>query len=179
MRASAASVWVLAAHIMLLPLAVLQAAIVIYTRIFGEEYQLSTFEEHAPLLESPGLVKEAYDVEMPVEMPVTLETPTTNGSAVIAPAFSAFGARGLVDISTATAGEADCAGGRAAGPKMITPVFAARPRRVRRVSVPPLPRGSLGGTWRSGGTRSRPIAFLAQRCEDNRVHSKLTNARCS
>lgn len=109
MRASAASVWVLAAHIMLLPLAVLQAAIVIYTRIFGEEYQLSTFEEHAPLLESPGLVKEAYDVEMPVEMPVTLETPTTNGSAVIAPAFSAFGARGLVDISTATAGEADFA----------------------------------------------------------------------
>jgi hypothetical protein len=52
MRASAASIWVLGCHALLLPLAAVQAAIVIYTRIYKQGDGYDGYEPVDPDLES-------------------------------------------------------------------------------------------------------------------------------
>jgi len=118
MRASAASIWVLAAHSYLLPFAIIQGSIAIYTRIFGQEYAIDD-EEEAPLimtqpvdysqqpetfelearhgheLHDAGLVEQAPDVQ-----PKTVAC----ADSLIVPSFQAIGARGLVDISSTAVG---------------------------------------------------------------------------
>ena len=101
MRASAASIWVLAVHILLLPLAAVQAAYVIYIRVFSQEYQ---FDETERLLTSPrkeesGIPMHAT-IEVDTEMGALPESPAVASSSdVITPVFNTIGQRGLVDIS--------------------------------------------------------------------------------
>lgn len=118
MRASAASIWVLAAHSYLLPFAIIQGSIVIYIRIFGQEYaieeeedtplispnvnysQPGTFElegRHVHELHDAGLVEQATDIQ-----PKTVAC--TDADSLIVPPFQAIGARGLVDISSTAVG---------------------------------------------------------------------------
>jgi hypothetical protein len=123
MRASAASIWVLGSHSLLLPLAVVQGSVVIYTRIFGAEYALE--DEQSPLMSSSSLAggrryPHAFDLENAGDDGAddcahdggNATTPTTAGGsstlaggalasgtgAIISPPFQALGARGLVDI---------------------------------------------------------------------------------
>lgn len=149
MRASAASLWVLGCHLLLLPLSAVQAAMVIYVRIYSDEYQLSEvlplmqsdddeFDDvesagehrrhhaaHAPA--SPecggggGACEPLYDAEASTCAPVAaafgVPTPMNTNLDLISPAFSAVGARGLVDISAVTpdATAAAAAAGSGAG----------------------------------------------------------------
>lgn len=118
MRASAASIWTLAAHAFLLPLAIIQASIVIYTRIFGQEYALEDEEESSPLMRpdaTPGVKAGGIVAESGLEfrngeerseedLESREESPRRNGlmcneaESLIVPNFQAIGARGLVDI---------------------------------------------------------------------------------
>lgn len=101
MRASAASIWVLGAHTMLIPLALVQIALVIYTRIFGDEYAIND-TELSPLLPPAS---DAIDVEAAPKQPSSpdpcLDIATESSSGMISPGFGALGARGLVDIGGA------------------------------------------------------------------------------
>lgn len=112
MRASAASVWVLACHTLMLPFAVVQGSLVIYIRIFGSEYALE--DEVTPLMtpihDPNELSPRRFDIELGsaervadssnAQEPDTLAPETTNVDAsLIMPSFQAIGARGLVDIS--------------------------------------------------------------------------------
>ena len=92
MRASAASIWVLAAHFVFLPFAVIQGGVVIYTRIFGEEYVLQ--DENTPLI-TP--VVEYTNNEFDLEESGS-KTPITEAESLIVPSFQTIGVRGMVDI---------------------------------------------------------------------------------
>lgn len=46
MRASSASVWILCVHVGLLPLAAVQASLVIYKRMFGAEYRIQDYNDY-------------------------------------------------------------------------------------------------------------------------------------
>jgi hypothetical protein len=103
MRASAASVWVLAGHSLMLPFAVIQGSVVIYTRIFGEEYSID--EEVTPLMTpTPGREDDINSVGLNPELHADPESvvaekaATMETSSVIVPQFHALGARALVDI---------------------------------------------------------------------------------
>ena len=113
MRASAASIWVLAAHFVLLPFAVIQCGFVIYTRIFGDEYVLE--DENTPLM-TPIVdhnKSSEFDLNDGGNEKETNVTSTESGNAsesflknglnytdaeMIVPPFQTIGARGLVDI---------------------------------------------------------------------------------
>ena len=119
MRASAASIWVLGAHTMLLPLAIVQGSLVIYKRIFGAEYALD--DEHSPLTQT-----DEFDVEASASLDEAAASPTATAAAtalapsalgasdMITPHFQSFGARGLVDIG-GTASTASASAHRASG----------------------------------------------------------------
>lgn len=117
MRASAATIWVLGAHQMLLPLALVQGGGVIYVRIWGAEQQIDY--ESLPLM--PAAVDGALDPESGLELAAPVspskgatadvaaaivaedELAMANGAGggaadLIVPSFGSFGARGLVDI---------------------------------------------------------------------------------
>lgn len=104
MRASAASIWVLAAHAGLLPLALVQGVIVVYIRIFGAEYALED-DEARPLLPDRYDVEATAVAESPtrelesiVPTSAAQESPDASKNGLIVPEFSALGPRGLVDI---------------------------------------------------------------------------------
>lgn len=125
MRASAASIWVLGAHTIVLPLAAVQGSVVIYVRIFGAEYALD--DDHSPLktgVESKLRTSEDFDLEggggsddglrdasSSSGCTTTSERPVgaiaaSGVSDLIVPNFRMIGARGLVDI-----GGISCGGG--------------------------------------------------------------------
>ena len=98
MRASAASIWVLAAHFMLLPFAVIQGGVVIYTRIFGDEYVLQ--DENTPLI-TPVVeyTNNEFDLEENNNNNNSgTKTPITEAESLIVPSFQTIGVRGMVDI---------------------------------------------------------------------------------
>jgi len=115
MRASAASIWVLGAHTVMLPLAVVQGSVVIYIRIFGAEYAIE--EEYSPLAAS-GAIKFVKTNDFDLEDGCASDGGATEGAGpsvggsegpanaiaasgagdLIVPAFQTIGARGLVDI---------------------------------------------------------------------------------
>lgn len=122
MRASAASIWVLGAHTIMLPLAVVQGSVVIYVRIFGAEYALD--DEHSPLTTSVASklgTADEFDLEggsapddsSPMGGGLGVASASAGANAcerqvgaiaapvtgdVIVPTFQTIGARGLVDI---------------------------------------------------------------------------------
>lgn len=117
MRASAATIWVLGAHQMLLPLALVQGGFVVYVRIWGAEQQLDY--ECVPL--ETGSPPDGIDPEAGLELAPVSPTSTgiqtlsaedelavANGSGgggdLIVPEFGSFGARGLVDIGAGAVG---------------------------------------------------------------------------
>jgi len=139
MRASAASLWTLGCHVLFLPLATIQAMIVIYVRLYSSDYQ--AVAEDSPLMtQSVGKADEYDDMErsqndvvsssrscdsnVPI-VPVCEPTQTTEHrqqliptrSDVISPSFSAFGSRNLVDIGAVGASNTDlvATGGAAFG----------------------------------------------------------------
>jgi hypothetical protein len=117
MRASAASIWVLAAHAYVIVLAIPQAVLVVYVRVFSEEYNLD--DEYSP-------VPRGRDVEHATERLATAGnvaepgSPSAGGVAcdntdavvahengfhsatvdngLIVPQFSALGKRGAIEI---------------------------------------------------------------------------------
>jgi hypothetical protein len=101
MRASSATIWVLGAHQVLLPLALVQGGAVIYVRIFGEEQQIEY--DHVPIAPASNEIDPEYGLETPSPSKATEEAPASNGSAgdLIVPAFGGIGTRGLVDIGAA------------------------------------------------------------------------------
>jgi hypothetical protein len=124
MRASAASIWVLGCHALLLPLAAVQAGIVIYVRIYNEETAVDYEASYEPVPEERLLVSEqleaAVDEEAAVDYGENNVHTTSYGhgdqqniqaesslrsnggstlTGMITPAYSALGPRTLVDIS--------------------------------------------------------------------------------
>jgi len=113
MRASAASIWVLAVSIWVLPLATVQAAIVIYTRIFGAEYRLDDYDDISPTAEGNPTIEHAVDLDL--EEGSSHAPPPQNeavggsigavgvaASDLITPSFQPLGARGLIDIGNSS-----------------------------------------------------------------------------
>ena len=127
MRASAASIWVLGAHMVMLPLAVVQGSVVIYVRIFGAEYAIE--DEHSPLTTSVASTlgnADNYDLEgasapedaSPMREALGLAGASAGATAcerptgaiagdMIVPSFHIIGARGLVDIGGSCNGGCD------------------------------------------------------------------------
>lgn len=117
MRASSASLWTLGCHVVLLPLAIVQAAVVVYVRIYTFEYSdiNNTKREHirvtTPLVS--GSTHQSPDIEQVPARPVSsdqskecISANETNGvmrfetqTDTINPMFGSFGARSPVDIS--------------------------------------------------------------------------------
>jgi len=98
MRASAASIWVLAAHAYLLPLALAQGVFVIWVRVFSSEYALeddAVYEVVATASESDVETCIMPDPPHPPHPPHPRETET---------ASTAFGPRTPMDISGASEG---------------------------------------------------------------------------
>lgn len=137
MRASAASLWTLGCHVLILPLALVQAMIVIYVRIYSSEYQVILEDE--PLITVPvshvdaddddddddgggggcGGDIESRQLHQAAALPIEPQSQRflPNGvENVINPTFSAFGARNLVDIGT-TPNTNACNGAVAGGQK--------------------------------------------------------------
>ena len=125
MRASAASIWVLGIHVTLLPCAVIQGAIVIYIRIFGDEYQLDEYDYTPSMRSNPVTDEEKdtilneFDLERasPARQSPPAPPPTNTryvgglvgavpasvpGGDMIMPKFQQLGTRGLVDIASTT-----------------------------------------------------------------------------
>jgi len=119
MRASAASIWVLGAHATLLPLSVIQGAIVIYIRIFGEEYQLDYDDDNPVVDEVQDAQIDEFDMECGTSAARNEDGVVGAVGAVgavgdmIIPRFQQIGARGLVDIATTStaANVLDCTDG--------------------------------------------------------------------
>lgn len=145
MRASAASLWVLGCHLLLLPLSIVQAGVVIYVRIYGSEYQIvetepllicedeidnverggggtghrnggfdssagDSYSQHeVGLARSTGVDSPSHrsDHHHEIVAAPAVSTAACSSAAtdMISPSFSALGARGLVDISTAGSNE--------------------------------------------------------------------------
>jgi hypothetical protein len=112
-RASAASVWVLAAHLYLLPLAAVQLGVVVFVRVFSAEYDIADGSYSPVPIKSPaasdhdleasaasavkvdGLVPELPPVDSGPPAPIV---PAAAANALITPVFPALGPRGAVDI---------------------------------------------------------------------------------
>lgn len=116
MRASAASIWILAAHTYFLPLAFVQNIVVIYVRVVSNEYAID--DDYAPVSPLQPLPPHA-DVEScesgaremcePFALPSAgggggpEPEPTIDTAGMITPNFAPLGPRGLVDIGGARA----------------------------------------------------------------------------
>ena len=110
-RASAASVWVLAAHLYLLPLAALQLGVVVFVRVFSSEYEISDESLYSPVpiqtppstddIESTPATLAPIEQLLPDVVPVEVpghHTNTISSNSIITPTFPMLGARGAVDI---------------------------------------------------------------------------------
>jgi hypothetical protein len=110
-RASAASVWVLAAHLYLLPLAALQLGVVVFVRVFSAEYEISDESSYSPVpiqtppstddIESTPATLAPIEQLLPDVVPVEVpghHTNTISSNSIITPTFPMLGARGAVDI---------------------------------------------------------------------------------
>ena len=99
-RAFAATTWILACHAYLLPLALVQGAVVIFVRVFSSEYDVDcTVEPYSPV---PQRDDASSDVEAPVATssiaPVAPVAPESGDDQLITPTFQPLGPRGLVNI---------------------------------------------------------------------------------
>lgn len=108
-RAFAATTWILACHVYLIPLALVQGGVVIFVRVFSNEYALDgAAEPYSPVpqrdvdsdVEAPvvGAGVAPSFAATPAIAPVAPIAPENEDSQLITPAFQPLGPRGLVDI---------------------------------------------------------------------------------
>jgi hypothetical protein len=90
MRASAASIWVLAAHTFLLPLALVQGVYVVWIRVFSSEYKIDDDPSYAVVATASESDVEASESVVVDQKPVV---------EPVVDAFAAIGPRVPIDIS--------------------------------------------------------------------------------
>ena len=106
-RAFAATVWLLACHVWVLPLAFVQAGVVVYVRMFSSEYSVDD-EVYAevPQKEPPPDLEACAAPIGPVAPTAATVAPQPDeeNSHLVVPSFQPLGQRGLVDIGSAGTG---------------------------------------------------------------------------
>jgi len=106
-RAFAATVWLLACHVWVLPLAFVQAGVVVYVRVFSHEYRLEeeVYAEVPQKEPPPDLEAFAAPVAAPVAPIAAVVAPQPDEeNHMVSPIFQPLGQRGLVDIGSSGTG---------------------------------------------------------------------------